>query len=280
MKRLLVTLLALAMGCSGGGSGSMPDGHVEDAADAGADTADTGADAADGGDSGSDVRPRALVPMKLLGDSVENRVHSPNFDSASDLWHGYSSRSELELKRRTFALTPTGQPTLELPSSARYVLGQARGGPAPIEASIWVGVPVETQEAPELTPYILGLSLQQKRDVEYTLVADNDSTQVLGDLMWTRWHARIDEDLLGLAYFEIDLTASGMTYLTAPTLRTLDEPANSIAAMRASAPRVFGMAAAPERSARARQAFEDTQRRAAERAAASREPGRSRAAMD
>lgn len=185
-------------------------------------------DAAEPGpDAGTGSALRKLVPAHLLGDSpINNLVISPHFDALSfDMsegqWMGFAESDLADLQQVVLPNAPVeGIAALKmLPSGTedRYLIGTIRGGKAPMLASVWIGRGVAEEEVP-LECAIEGLSSAAPTDSAYPFAAEADSVQTIDRIRWTRYSARIEDDLVGLAALAVYDTSKQPIYILAPTL--------------------------------------------------------------
>lgn len=204
----------------------------------------------DRGDAGEIGEPdagpppqRVLVPMHLLGDTpIDNLVHSPQFDPGISMWTGYGPKyAPLPMRREMQTKTPTGLPALRLMSAGgkRLLVGIVRGGPAPLDASIWVGRDIDL-EPQAFTVSVVGLVQSAVQDSAFDLVAEPEAVQVIEQIRWQRYSVRINEEVLGLASLVFSDNSTRTIYLNGPVL--VSEGASS-----SQSPRSLSMAKAKPR---------------------------------
>ena len=262
MKASFLIPASLAALLAAGCPDTEPDPAGFDAGGLDAGRRDAGA--ADAGDPDAGLPPprRALAPMPLLGDTaVENLVHCPHFDLATELWYGFSGQELIDLWRVDLPSTPTRLPALEIRASnrSRYVIGMARGGPGPLLASVWIGRALDAPEAP-LSYAIYGLGENAVADVAFELQPVEGSVEEHGKIRWQRYAARIEEELLGVGTLVFGDDGGGSVYLNGPELRA-EKPVQGMP------PRRPGAATSPrpptlEERAAVRRAMDELRKRA------------------
>jgi hypothetical protein len=230
-----LTLLALlAAACP-------EESRAPDAALEGLDAASPSPDAAplDAAMPGPDAGPvgnplRRLVPAHLMGEApLHNLVFAPHFEPSAQLWYGLTgSGDSVSMLLLTLLHSPVeGLPVLKmLPagSSYRYLVGTVQGGKAPLLASVWIGRDLGAEETP-LNFAIQALVASSPTDSSFSLAAEPDSLQTIESVRWTRYSARIDEDVLGISSIVMQDNSAQPLYFQAPTLVTSQTRALSTA---------------------------------------------------
>jgi hypothetical protein len=225
-----------------------------------------------GADSGSQLEPdagapdagapqRRLVTRRLLGDTpIENRFHNPHFEMTTEFWMAYAGNSELEVRRLSLPQTPSGLPALEItpPGRSRFVMGLARGGPKPLDVSVWVGRDANAEGKASLRLSLSGLGEGQATDQAFELTAEEGTQRTLGGILWQRYSAHVEEELLGICALIFADGGTERILLEGPTL-VAEQGGEKLA----PAPRLLerGRAMTEEESAMVRRALDDLRKR-------------------
>ena len=238
----LLSALLAASACSSGSAG--PDASTYHPLRPDAASAQTPPDAAvEGGPDASAALPdagppaRSLVPMHLLGGTpLDNRVLDPNLNDLST-WLFFALPDYKTPTRHRVALpaSPVSLPAIEIPENgntagvvaASYVMG----GKGPFTASVWLGQPAAKADPNKLSAQVLALDANSSDvgSTAFDLTIDKTSHQVIGDIHWDLFTARIDTELLGWGYFWVADQSGTTLYATGATLvedttRMLVEP--------------------------------------------------------